>query len=455
MKWLARSIFSRILWLHVVALCAVAVVMPLAIYLLLSMNADLLEKRRLNARAMAMTQMLDMSPQGRIRMRMDPVLKSLYERSFSGLAFAVVDEKGTILFAAPQQVNDVLASAPREMETTFFDLSEGPAVYYGISLPHRIDGKWVWIAITQNLESPDIIVDDVIAGVLKRVSLLGLLLFLILFVVDLIIVRRALSPVVEASRIAAGIDPKNLETRLPTDTLPREVLPLAAAVNDALTRLERGYKLQRDFSSDVAHELRTPLAILRMHAATLPDGDASTSIRRGIEKMSRIIEQILHISELESERAVPTARVDLGEIAERVVGDMAPLAIARGQTLSLAGNGRPVTIAGNGELLGIAIRNLVENAVLHTPPGTNIEVLVEEAGRIIVCDDGPGVGNEHRSHIFERFWRRDRKQGQGAGLGLSIVSKVAAMHDGSAYLEPSPSRGSRFALDLRNAHATA
>lgn len=430
------------------ALCVATLFMPVAIYLLLRNNADGLEHKRLNSRATIIAASLDVGPGGKWRLNMDPALRSLYERGFSGLAFAVMDEQGKALFAAPKNVNEVLAAAPRGQETAYFDRSEDLAVYYGISVPHRIAGQTVWVAVTQNLESPDIIVDDVVAGALTRAALLALVIFMLLLAFDIVIIRRALRPVVDASKIAAGIEPDRLETRLPTRDLPSEILPLAKAVNDALARLETGYRHQRDFSADVAHELRTPLAILGMRVEALADREAAAMLRADISKMSRIVEQLLQIADLEGLVGSSRDKTDLRLLGEEVVSAIAPIAIAQGKSISLTGTDHPVWVVGREEILVGALRNLIENAIHHTPAGTAIEVDVDAAGVIRVLDDGPGIPEASRALIFRRFWRNDRSPGRGAGLGLSIVRKIAEMYNGSVAVRPRTGGGTIFSLRL-------
>lgn len=449
------SILWRIVGLHMVALCVATLFMPVAIYLLLRSNADVLEEKRLSTRAEVISQSLHLGKDGRWRLDMDPALLSLYERGFSGLAFAVTNGPGQVLFAAPKKVNEVLAGAPHEQQTAYFDVSEDLAVYYGISVPHHVAGNTVWVAITQNLESPDIIVDDVVAGALKRAAFLALVIFTLLLAFDIIIIRRALRPVIEASQIAAGIEPGRLDTRLPTRDLPSEILPLAKAVNDALARLETGYRHQRDFSADAAHELRTPLAILGMRVDALADREAAEVLRADIDKMSRIVEQLLQIADLEGLVGGSKEKTDLRQLSEEIVSTIAPIAIAGGKSISLSGADHPIWVNGRDEILGGALRNLIENAIHHTPAGTSIEVDVDPAGVVRVMDDGPGIPEVSRALVFRRFWRNDRSPGRGAGLGLSIVRKIAEMYDGSVVVGSRAGGGTIFTLRLALAQPKA
>ena len=211
--------------------------------------------------------------------------------------------------------------------------------------------------------------------------------------------------------------------------MPREVLPLVRAVNDALDRLEAGFRAQREFTADAAHELRTPLAILRTQIDMIADRDVAGPLRHDVESMCRLVNQLLDISELETFVVGEEEVADIVAIAAEVAAFLAPLALSQRKTVALTGARRPVRVRGDGDALArAASRNLVENALAHTAPGTTVEIAIGSEGVIRVMDRGPGVPRADREHIFRRFWRRDRRSGGNAGLGLAIVARIAAMH---------------------------
>ena len=250
---------------------------------------------------------------------------------------------------------------------------------------------------------------------------------------------------------AASIGPQRTEVRLPEQAVPTEIAPLVHAVNQALDRLEAGFRAQRDFTADMAHELRTPLAIARARVDSLEAGPLRDQLRTDLVNMARTVNQVLDIAELESFLVATDARADLHEVCVEAVAFMAPLAVDRGQTIALTGAPGPVWVRGHTEALFRAVRNLVENAIRHTPAGVSIEVEVTEDGVVRVLDDGPGVPEADRESIFRRFWRRDRAKGDSRGLGLAIVARVAEAHDGSVTVDARPGGGSIFTLKLRPA----
>jgi signal transduction histidine kinase len=133
-----------------------------------------------------------------------------------------------------------------------------------------------------------------------------------------------------------------------------------------------------------------------------------------------------------------------------VVQAMAPLALRQNRSLALTGVSESVWVKGNAEMIQRAIRNLVENALRHTPPGTTVEVNIDGNGGVHVSDEGPGVPPSERELIFQRFWRRDRRRIGGAGLGLAIVRRIVDAHDGSVAISDGETRGAVFSIRLHS-----
>jgi signal transduction histidine kinase len=226
-------------------------------------------------------------------------------------------------------------------------------------------------------------------------------------------------------------------------------MPLVTAVNQALDRLEDGFRVQRQFTADAAHQLRTPLAILRTRIETLGDGAARHALHADIEGMSRIVAQLLEIAELDTLVLDPGETADLRAVCAEVVGSIAPLAIAQHKDIALRGTEAPVLIHGNSVMLQRAIFNLAENAIKFTAMDTSVDVDVSEDGAVRVRDCGPGIAEAERELIFHRFWRADRQRSDGAGLGLSIVRAVADDHAATVAVENLPGGGAQFTLRFR------
>ncbi len=309
------------------------------------------------------------------------------------------------------------------------------------------------VAVGRDEPADELYSQWVISAVLREVLPVVGPVLLLAIGIALYTLTKALSPVARAAEEANRITVDTTGRRLDT-AVPAEVRPLVVAVNRALERLDAGFDEQRRFTANAAHELRTPLALLRARLDGMADTEAADAIRPDLERMTRLIEQLLAVSRLDSHMPMAKAEVDLVEVAGDIVARLAPLAVADEKQLSLAAPDHAVRIVGNAEAIGAAVRNLVENALRFTPAGSIVEVAVTDGPGIEVHDAGPGIPAEDRAHLFERFWRgRDRRG--GAGLGLAIVAEVAAQHGGRISVDSSPMGGALFRINFAPSPAPA
>ena len=244
------------------------------------------------------------------------------------------------------------------------------------------------------------------------------------------------------------IEPARTDVRLEEHGVPSEILPLVRKINEALARIDEGFEQQRHFTSNAAHELRTPLAILRARIDGLEEGPTKSGLITDLERMSRLVAQLLLAGRLEVQVTPPRVATDLVEVARETVERMTPLRAAGEHQLKLLLPEKPVEILGDAESFGDALRNLIENALAHSPAGAPVEIEVTPGGAIEVRDRGYGVLPEHRQRIFEQFWRGRRADGAGAGLGLSIVQAIAIRHGGTIAVGENPGGGAVFRLQL-------
>lgn len=251
---------------------------------------------------------------------------------------------------------------------------------------------------------------------------------------------RALRPITaEAERIGPG-DPGR---RLDLAEAPKELVPLAAAFNTALDRLEAELGRRRRFIADVAHELRTPLAVIALRVDTLENGPDREPLKRGLAGLTHLVAQMLDLERLSlsSERR---SDVDLGTIARDVVADLAPMAIARGYDLALSAPDRAVVVSAEAHGIIRALTNVISNAVLHAGGSGQIMVLVSEDRTITVSDEGPGITGALRERLFEPF-SRGETEAEGSGLGLHIAREIMRLHGGDIVILPD-ANGATFQL---------
>jgi two-component system, OmpR family, sensor histidine kinase TctE len=255
------------------------------------------------------------------------------------------------------------------------------------------------------------------------------------------IVRRSLSGVSRIAREAEGIDADRRGRRLSEAYVPVEIAPLVRAVNDALRRLDDGYERQERFIASASHELRTPIAVLasKVEAA---DVRAVRALAPDVQRLATLTEQLLDLHRLTNNRA--DAAFDLSALARQVVGDLAPLVIAGGNSIALEVFDSE-TCRGDAAALERVIMNLVQNAIDHG--GTNVVVRVKGAA-FEVEDDGPGIPPDERERVFEPFHRL-RPRATGSGLGLSLVREVIDQHGGQVEILGAPEGGTVVRVDLR------
>ncbi len=250
---------------------------------------------------------------------------------------------------------------------------------------------------------------------------------------------------------------------LPTQDLPDEIAPLVQALNDLLQRLQASFDSQRAFIADAAHELRSPLTALKLQMRLLEQtsdpqarGEAEHALSAGIDRTAHLVEQLLALARHEPGAApLAVARLDLAELARQAMADLVPLAVAKKQSLRFEGS-LPIAMDGDAAALSLLVRNLVDNAIRHSPPGTAIELTVtttDAAPLLRVDDGGPGIPVSDRGRVFDRFFRREATPAEGTGLGLAIVRSVAEQHGACIGLGDSPLGGLR--VDIRFAPSGA
>jgi signal transduction histidine kinase len=442
-----KSIFSRIIFLHAIAMVVTAIFMPLVLYWFVKSTTGDLHEEAMRAQAVRLEHYLISQADGSLTIDLPPALQALYSQAYGRYAYAVLDSGGRVLLSSLKDQSPVFGRDPRSSAVALTE-RQGDAAMSGVSIEKDLAGRKIWIQVGEDLEHRDVIIDDIVADFFKRVGWITLPIFLLLLAIDIVTLRRALRPLVDASEMAKQINPRRTDVRLSPRDIPKEIVPLVNAVNQALDRLDAGFRTQREFTADAAHELRTPLTILRSRIDTLADPKIAKALHQDIEGMTRVVSQLLDIAELETLSVDPQERADLRAICAEVVEFAAPLALAQDKSIALSGTDAAVWVQGNSEMLSRAIRNLIENAINHSPPGATVEIAVEDNGMVRVLDEGPGIKEDERELIFQRFWRSDRRRAGSAGLGLSIVQRIADAHAAIVRVENRPTGGASFSLSF-------
>lgn len=443
-----KSTASRIVFLHIVAVSLTAVFMPLVLFWLLNQETKSLHQRAMTDQATTIARHLSVTPDGKWSLDLPPALKAQFSDSYGRYLYAVLDQSGNMLFSSKADAPAVFPVRPITPRPAYREVARGGRIISGVSIRSTVGGRAITIQVGEDLSHRDVLIDDVVANFFRRVGWITFPILLVLLAADIIIFSRAMRPLRQASNAAQSIGPTRTDIRIPSENIPSEIRPLVEAVNQAFDRLDHGFQVQREFTADAAHELRTPLAILRTRLDTLADSALKRDLQRDIDGMSRIVSQLLEAAELDAIALVPTERADLRAVCSDIVEMMAPLALKQGQNIALTGSDSPIWVRGNTEMLRRAIRNLVENALNQTAPRATVEIEVSEEGRVSILDDGPGIAPAEHELIFQRFWRRDRRRAGSAGLGLSIVRRVVDAHGGTISVSNRPNGGANFTIQL-------
>ena len=340
---------------------------------------------------------------------------------------------------------------PQQAVLGFTNVRAGGAAYriYALQTPLQV------IQIAQDLASRRQAAGRLALRAVLPVAALAPLLMLIVWWV----VGRALAPVERVRRQVAARRVHDLAP-LSTEGLPAEVLPLVAEMNGLLARLTAAWDALQNFTADAAHELRSPLAALRLQLQSLQRAEepetrrvASERLLAGIDRATRLVEQLLALARQEGGNgdATPPVAVSLARLVQSAEQEFAREAEARGISLAVLPPEDDAVIAGHPAALPVLLRNLLENALRYTPDGGRVQVrIAREPGlplassqpiQLIVEDSGPGIAPEERQRVLDRFYRVTGAAGHGSGLGLAIVKAVADRHGAEVKLEDSPALG--------------
>ncbi|MBI5278430.1 MAG: heavy metal sensor histidine kinase [Burkholderiales bacterium] len=301
--------------------------------------------------------------------------------------------------------------------------------------------------------------DDVLIGHYLGAIALGLPLILVLVAVGAwAVARTGLAPLHRFNHLAASTGASSLHLRLSAADLPEELSELAREFNGMLDRIDQGYGRLLEFSGDLAHEMRTPIATLMGRSQVALSQSRSTQELREVlegnieelERLSGLTSDILFMARAEDgATALQREPVPLHEEARRVAEFLALPAEEKGISISVAG---AATVAADKLLVERAVTNLLSNAVRHATPGTAIRVCVERRSgeaRLAVTNSGEGIPAEHLPRLFDRFYRVDTARARsdgGTGLGLAIVKSIMQAHGGSVEVESAPGTQTTFRL---------
>lgn len=362
------------------------------------------------------------------------------------LYFQLLNAGGQLLLRSPSAPNNpITRPAPGFATIAYGDH------HWRIFTLHDLDtDRWLIVAERDDVRG-ELASKLALRAILPPLLTLPLLLWLLW-----LLVARGLRPLQQLTRAIGQRHPANLSPLTTADKVV-ELTPLTGELNRLMLALADTLEREKQFTSEAAHELKTPLAVLRIHienalAADSPQAQQGSLHKalKALGRSDRLIQQLLTQARLDNQQAAEQTPLALQHLLRDTLAELAPLALEKQQQLSLSADieapfhGQPV-------LLGLLFGNLIDNAIRYTPNGGEIEVSLERLpGQYLVTigDNGPGLDEQQLPRVWERFFRGNPQQGDGAGLGLAIVRRAATLHRAKIELDRAPAGGLRARVYL-------
>jgi signal transduction histidine kinase len=384
------------------------------------------------------------------RLELPRSLREFYGQKNALNGYQLLTADGTVLesggFSAPYLPLPVAKDGGQIAMQRETDASSGDSIMAATLDLENSHGPYR-LRVVRNLEDAESLAAQLMLSALEELYWPIALLLIAVIGVVIVTVQSSLRPLRTVSHQASMLSLNRLDERLHAQNLPRELVPLVNAVNTSLSRLEADYRVQKDFTANAAHELRTPLATLRARLESRLSAQELGDVAFEIEQLARLVEQLLCLARLDSQEQFQFAAFDAYAVALEVARELAPVAIESGHYVTAATPDASVPANGNATLTRLVFRNLIENAIQYTPAGTTITLSADSA-TVIIADDGPGIDPHVAASMFERFRRGPNASGFGAGLGLAIAKCIMERQGGRLSLDGKAARGARFVMDF-------
>ncbi len=357
-------------------------------------------------------------------------------------AYRVLDSGGTAMLLSPAgpqfwSASDGVGANARPPQQGLFDFVDANGITMHVATERMVHQGRVWYMQTAaSTRLMDLMHRVALPLVALGMLAFGLVLLAAFGLCAFITLRYTLRPLRVVSESAAAISPRSLHARLATDSVPAEIGPLVESFNRVLERVEQGYRVQQEFLANAAHELKTPLALIRAQIELEPgEGGSRDALLGDVAYMSRQVQQLLLLAEASEAHNYQFGETRVGDVAQEAVAYLQRRAEGAGVHLAVSAPDADVRWTADRGALFTLLKNLLENAIEHAPAGSTVDVEITGLS-IAVRDRGPGVPAEQLSRLFERFWRGAHRRDLGAGLGLAICQEIALAHGCSLTVEP-------------------
>lgn len=353
----------------------------------------------------------------------------LFESVPRETAYRILDEAGNVVLQSGtgESIWPEGKASPRPVRG-LFDFEHNGLTMHGATEPIIHNGKIWHLQLTASTRFMELMHRHIALPLVGAgVALFSVVLLLAFGLCAYITLRYTLRPLKEISRSASTISPYSLDIRLPVKGVPTELIPLVNSFNQALERLEHGYRVQQEFLATAAHELKTPLALIRAQLELMPETEQRNWLLHDASYMSRQVQQLLLLAEASERQNYKFIRVNVPQQVAEAVAYLQRMADAALVQLNLELHASDVISQADKGALFTLLKNLLENAIQHAPESSTVSVDVF-SDNITVRDHGPGIEDAQLPKLFDRFWRGAHKRDTGAGLGLTICREIALAH---------------------------
>jgi signal transduction histidine kinase len=343
-------------------------------------------------------------------------------------AYRILDQQGRSLLQSPAGKDFWQPSMEaHQLKLAHFKFNNQDTLIYGatVKVQHQGQSFYLQLAVSARLHQ---LIHQGFAFPFMSMAIIwfSLILLLVLAGSTYLILKHTLKPLTKISESAARISIRSMHDRLQLDHVPSELVPLVDSFNRVLERLEQGYRNQQEFLATTAHELKTPLALIRGQIELAPPSAVRQSLLNDVQHMSRQIQQLLLLSEVTEGQNYSLRYLSINQIVEDTVLYLQPIS-QRSQIQFKTRITAQRSWYADQSALFILLKNLLENAIQHAPQGSEIHINIDDA-RITIRDHGLGVAPEDLEKLFLRFWRGAHRRDHGAGLGLAICQEIVQAH---------------------------
>jgi signal transduction histidine kinase len=393
---------------------------------------------------------LETSPDGAVRLAPTERLKLRADQD-ADVRYAAMASSSTELApgSSPELYSKLVAAKEADARVFRFHTENGPDA-----------GKWGVVALEQTRVGPYYIAAsgfqfhwlDIVHFIIRD-KFYETVAFLVGWIASCVIVflglRQALGSLRRAAAAAERIELDSMGQGIVATDVPTEIRPIIAAMNGALARLDGGVARMRRFTASTAHELRTPLAVMRARLENEEPSALKNDLLRDASRLHATVEQLLIAARISENQVTIDEAVELSETVCQIVADHSPLARRSQRGIAVEGEDCETIVRGNRRAIESIVANLIGNALKAEPIGGTVLVRLRPQGTLDVIDHGEGVATCDRETIFEPFWRKSEAT-PGSGLGLAIAKELIAKLHGRIWVEETPGGGATFKLQFRS-----